>query len=70
MSTMCGIVDHYDEARNVNRGAYWLYDDNRSGDNPQVSCFPFLHPLCLRNNNPPPPLLSCRSTASSRSVTP
>ncbi|GAA5950524.1 hypothetical protein JCM21900_001216 [Sporobolomyces salmonicolor] len=37
MTIMCAIVDHYLEVHYYPRQAYWLYDDNRSDDNPNIN---------------------------------
>jgi hypothetical protein len=37
MAITCGIVDALNEQEDYPEGAYWLYDDNRSGDNPHIN---------------------------------
>lgn len=37
MTIMCAIVDHFLEKAQYPQGAYWLYGDNRSGDNPSIN---------------------------------
>ncbi|KAF8969603.1 hypothetical protein BDZ97DRAFT_1794193 [Flammula alnicola] len=37
MAIACGIVDSVLEHRDYPEGAPWLYDDNRSGDNPSIN---------------------------------
>lgn len=37
MAIICGIVDSILEKRFFPRGAPWLFDDNRSGDNTKIN---------------------------------
>ena len=37
MAIVCGIVDSILEHRDYPRGALWLYNDNRSDDNPKIN---------------------------------
>lgn len=37
MAVVCGIVDAILENRNYPKGALWLYNDNRSDDNPHIN---------------------------------
>ncbi len=37
MAIVCAIVDSVLEHHYVHRGAYWLYLDNRPGDNPSIN---------------------------------
>ncbi|KAK4698681.1 phospholipid-translocating ATPase, partial [Phenoliferia sp. Uapishka_3] len=37
MCLMCALVDHFLEVQYYPEGAYWLFNDNRGGDNPQVN---------------------------------
>ncbi|GAA5978440.1 hypothetical protein JCM10908_004356 [Rhodotorula pacifica] len=37
MTMMCAIVDHFLEKSQYPEGAYWLYGDNRSDDNPNIN---------------------------------
>ena len=37
MAVVCGIVDAILEQRNYPKGALWLYNDNRSDDNPRIN---------------------------------
>ncbi|KAM0756281.1 phospholipid-translocating P-type ATPase [Meredithblackwellia eburnea MCA 4105] len=37
MCIMCAVVDSVLESRDVGRGAYWLFRDDRPGDNPNIN---------------------------------
>jgi phospholipid-translocating ATPase len=37
MTIMCAVVDHFLEKAQYPQGAYWLYGDNQSGDNPSIN---------------------------------
>lgn len=37
MGVICGIVDSIIEQRKYPQSAPWLYDDNRSDDNPKIN---------------------------------
>lgn len=37
MCTMCAIVDHFLQVDMSDEGAYWLYGNNRSDDNPNIN---------------------------------
>ena len=37
MAVACGIVDAINEQKDFPEGAYWLFDDNQSGDNPHIN---------------------------------
>lgn len=37
MTVMCAVVDHFLEKAQYPQGAYWLYGDNQSGDNPSIN---------------------------------
>lgn len=37
MAVVCGVVDHILETRYFPRDAPWLFEDNRSSDNPNIN---------------------------------